>query len=105
MDHTMQVNVPRHIVAVAGLISNASGDILLIKSPLRGWEFPGGQVEEGESLIQALKREIHEETGIIASIGALIGIYSNIKPPSKVLFGFIGSWEAGELATSEESLE
>ena len=99
------MNVPKHIVAVAGLISNAQGEILLIRSPRRGWEFPGGQVEEGESLIQALKREVQEETGIIASVGALVGVYSNIKLPSKVLFGFLGNWESGELSTSPESLE
>ncbi len=45
---TPDLNYPRHIVAVAGLISNDNGEILLVRSPRRGWEFPGGQVEEGE---------------------------------------------------------
>ncbi len=42
MDH------PQHIVAVSGLISHLDGRILLIRGPRRGWEFPGGQVEEGQ---------------------------------------------------------
>jgi 8-oxo-dGTP diphosphatase len=96
---------PHHIVAVGGLVSNEEGDILLLRSPQRGWEFPGGQVEEGEDLIQALARETREETGIAVSVGPLVGIYSNIKPPAKVMFGFLAQWEAGEPVTSSESLE
>ena len=96
---------PKHIVAVSGLISHPNGKILLIRGPRRGWEFPGGQVEEGENLIEALQREIQEEAGVTASIGTLIGIYSNIKSPTKLMFGFLGDYVSGELSTSAESLE
>ena len=96
---------PKHIVAVSGLISHPNGEILLIRGPRRGWEFPGGQVEEGENLIEAFQREIQEETGVTASIGSLVGIYSNIKSPTKLAFGFLGDYVSGELSTSDESLE
>ncbi len=69
------MTVPKHIVAVSGLVRNTDGKILLIRGPHRGWEFPGGQVEEGENLIKALKREIKEESGVNASIGSLVGVY------------------------------
>ena len=49
---------PKYIVAVSGLISHPTGEILLIRAPRHGWEFPGGQVEEGENLVEALQREI-----------------------------------------------
>lgn len=99
------MNHPKHIVAVSGLISHSDGKILLIRGPRRGWEFPGGQVEEGENLIEAFQREVQEETGITASIGELVGVYSNIKAPTKLAFGFLGNYICGELTTSNESLE
>ena len=99
------MNHPKHIVAVSGLISHPKGQVLLIRSPRRGWEFPGGQVEEGEDLIEALQRKIKEESGANTSIGSLVGVYSNILPPSKVMFGFLGEYVNGELTTSDESIE
>ena len=101
----MKMVHPKHIVAVSGLISHSDGKILLIRSPRRGWEFPGGQVEEGENLIEALRREIQEEAGVTTAIGTLVGGYSNIKSPTKLMFGFLGDYVCGELQTSDESLE
>jgi 8-oxo-dGTP diphosphatase len=99
------MQTPKHIVAASGLITNPRGQILLIRSPKRGWEFPGGQVEEGETLIQALVRETREEAGVVISVGALVGVYSNIVPPTKVIFGFLGTWVSGDPTISSESLE
>jgi len=99
----MTTKAPRHIVAVFGLIRNSAGEVLMIDSPRRGWELPGGQVEEGENLIRALEREIEEESGVKAGIGTLVGVYSRLDPPFMVLFGFMGRYQSGELATSDES--
>ena len=94
---------PKHIVAVAGLIRDAEGRVLMIRSPRGDWEFPGGQVEEGEDLIAALQREVLEETGLTVTVGKLAGVYSNVKSHI-VMFDFLCELVSGELQTSAESL-
>ncbi len=63
------MNASEVIPVAAGVLRNARGEILLAKRPdhvHKGglWEFPGGKIERGESAVQALRRELHEELGI-----------------------------------------
>jgi 8-oxo-dGTP diphosphatase len=88
---------------VTALITNDADQILIQLSPRRGWEFPGGRVEEGEDLIEALTREIKEESGLDVEVGPLISVFSNLKNPA-VIFGFRCKYISGELRTSAESL-
>ena len=66
---------PRRPVDVAvGVLIDPQGRFLLTSRPAGKvyagyWEFPGGKLEAGESVAQALKRELHEELGI--RIGAV----------------------------------
>lgn len=100
----MKHNYPMHVVAVGGFVTNEQGQILMIKSPRYGdWEFPGGQVEEGEILTDALIREVLEETGITVNIKSLIGVYSNTRKPSILMMDFICDYVSGEPKTSAES--
>lgn len=93
-----------HFVAVAGLVIKDDNMVLLVKHPIRGWEFPGGMVEPGESLQEALLREIYEESGMHVSITGFIGVYKNIQKDI-VTLDFCCKYESGVPTTSDESLE
>lgn len=99
------MNPPKHIVAAAALITRTDGRVIILKNARGEWEFPGGQVEEDETIIQGLRREIEEETGVHVEVGSLVGVYSRLSPPMTVNFTFLCEWISGELRTSEESVE
>ena len=66
------------VVAVAAAVRNAHGDLLLIERTDNGlWALPGGGQEIGESVAQATRREVYEETGVDIEITGLSGIYSD----------------------------
>jgi len=49
--------------------------------PAKGeWWFPGGRIHKGESLEQALSREIKEETGLQVTNHKLVNVYSRVFP-------------------------
>lgn len=59
----------RPFLGVSAIIRHQSRVLLVQRgrAPLKGvWSFPGGLVETGETLLEAAKRELHEETGIKA---------------------------------------
>ncbi|WNB91274.1 NUDIX hydrolase [Bacillus sp. NEB1478] len=73
------MNHPKHIVSVSALVQNDQGETLLLKTHFRPdtWEMPGGQVEEGEPLEEAVCREVLEETGIEIELVGVTGVYYN----------------------------
>ena len=109
------MNFPTHIVAAGALVTNEKGEILLVNNPHRGWEFPGGQIENGEDLIEGVIREVLEESGIEIKVDKLAGVYSNTKSylgwddktivPTKVIFDFLATAVGGKPKCSDESME
>lgn len=69
--------ITKHVVGA--VIPDAEGKVLLLHRAaddyLGGlWELPSGGVDEGETLIEALHREVVEETGLtVTAIGAYLG--------------------------------
>ena len=93
-----------HLTSAAGLVERDDGAILLVLSPRRGWEFPGGLIEPGENIEDALRREIHEESGVDVEITGFVGVSKNVVR-NIVNMDFRCRYVSGELTVSEESPE
>ena len=66
-------------LGVRGVVADEAGRVLLIRHGYTpGWHFPGGGVERGETVHEALEREVEEEAAIaIDGQARLFGVYSN----------------------------
>ena len=69
----MSLELPHKRIGVA-VIWNQSGQILIDKRKLEGtmgglWEFPGGKIEAGETVVDCIVREIQEELAIEITVG------------------------------------
>jgi 8-oxo-dGTP diphosphatase len=84
----------RPFVGVGGVVIR-NGSALLIRRgapPLEGqWSIPGGMLETGETLIEGVRRELLEETGLEVRVGELIEVFERINPDAsgKTQFHFI----------------
>jgi ADP-ribose pyrophosphatase YjhB (NUDIX family) len=103
------------VVAVTAFVRDPGGRVLLIRRADNDlYAIPGGAVEVGETLTQAVRREVVEETGIVIEVTGLVGVYSD--PDHVIEFSdgevrqefsicFRGVPVGGELRTSDESTE
>ena len=98
----------RAVVDVAvGVLIRPDGDFLLTSRPVGKvyegyWEFPGGKLEAGETVAQALQRELHEELGITIGPAALWKVELVDYPHALVRLSFckVFSW-TGDLQMRE----
>jgi ADP-ribose pyrophosphatase YjhB (NUDIX family) len=101
---------------VAAVIQNGEGRILLQRrSDNALWGLPGGSVEIGESVRDAIVREVREETGLSVELVRLIGVYSDprlqvVRYPDGNVVHYISTLfacriVAGDLQTSDETLD
>lgn len=101
---------------VAAIIQNEEAKILLQRRSDNGqWGLPGGSVEIGESLCDAIIREVREETGLTVEVVRLVGVYSDpkiqiVRYPDGNVVHYISSVFAcrpleGTLQTCAETLE
>ena len=97
-------DLPLHFISVAGLVYKGD-EVLLIKSKRRGWEIPGGVVEQGE------------ESGIVVEPEKFVGLYQRLNTkdgygplegmilPPVVNLTFICKYIDGNENVSDESIE
>jgi len=103
------------VVAVGGVVLRA-GRVVLIRrgqEPLRGrWTIPGGRVEPGELLSEALRREMREETGLQVRVGELLEVVESVLRGADgelqyhcVIHDFLCEAAGGELRAGGDALE
>lgn len=85
----------KHIIAVTAFIKNHVGDKFLIVKRSNNeiafpgkWAFPGGKVEKGETILEALKREVLEEVGLeIEEYKEYLKDYTFVRPDGHNVIG------------------
>jgi ADP-ribose pyrophosphatase YjhB (NUDIX family) len=97
----------KYVVCVDGVYVR-NGKILLFKrnvEPFKGfWHVIGGQVEENETLVEALKREFIEETGLEVEVGSMIaGRIEETFDRIKIIIAFEISNAHGEIHLNSEN--
>lgn len=110
----MNREYPSHpIPGVAGLIIKDNKVLLTIrgKEPRKGlWGIPGGVVELGETLVEAVKREIFEETGLQVEPLELITVFDSISRDDAgrvryhyVLFEYLCEYVSGDIMAGDDA--
>jgi 8-oxo-dGTP diphosphatase len=94
----------RFYVAAHGLVHRDGLYLATRRSPVNTykpglWDIPGGTVDHGETLEQALHREVREETSLTVSIDRIVHAYTNAAEPGRetVQCVFKCEWIAGEV--------
>ena len=104
---------PKPVIGVAAVIWNDRQEVLLIrrtKEPRKGqWSLPGGKVEFGERLEDAVRREVREETSLAIEPAALAGYREAIVRDAQngverhfVILCFAARWISGEPTLNDE---
>ena len=76
----------RPLVGVGAVIRKGRRVVIVRRSapPLKNqWSIPGGLVEVGETLRQAVVREAREETGLTVKVGKLLEVFERILPGAR----------------------
>jgi len=109
----MKRHYPDQPLVGVGAVIFRGEEVLLVRrgqEPARdSWSLPGGLVELGETLTDALRRELREETGLTVTIRGIAAVLDRIYrddaggiPYHYVLVDFLCDYEGGELIPSSD---
>jgi 8-oxo-dGTP diphosphatase len=98
----MPDNLNHFRIGVYALIFDDERVLLAHRRDIDWWNLPGGGMEIGETVEEAMRREVKEETGLEVQVERLVGVYS--KPQKQeVVLTFRCQVIGGELQATEES--
>src|SRR5205823_14899647 len=72
-------------IAASALIFDGNRVLLAHRRDIDWWNLPGGGMEAGETVEQAIRREVLEETGLEVEVERLVGVYSKPQKNEVVL--------------------
>jgi 8-oxo-dGTP diphosphatase len=107
---------PRRPMVGVGAVVWRDGAVLLERRgqpPAQGsWSLPGGLVDVGETLEQAIAREVREECNIAVTVGPLLGVFEPIVRDDDgriryhyVVIDYLAVYAGGEVAIGDDAAE
>ncbi|WP_343287265.1 NUDIX domain-containing protein [Gordonia sp. SID5947] len=101
----------RRVVGVGAVVWGSGDRLLLVlrrHPPQAGrWTFPGGKVEPGETLPEAVAREVEEETGLVVEVGRQAWVV-DIPGDDDVMYevhDFVAEYRSGTLRAGDDAAD
>lgn len=101
------------VIPAVGAVIFRGDDVLLIqrgRAPFKAhWSIPGGKIDPGEPLKDALRREIREETGVEIEILGLIDVFEALPEkdgdPHFVMVDYACRYVSGEVIAGDDAMD
>ena len=95
-------------VRVTGVLFNDQGQLLIVKQRLsdnRQWSLPGGKLEHGQTMEQAVIRELYEETGLTVEVWQLLYLCDVAHVNNIIHVTFLLKYISGEITLPDNKYD